>query len=384
MIVSMKAMKKILVIDDELGPRESLRILLKGSYNVQCAAGVDEGLRMLREDPPDLIIMDIRMPDKSGIQGLRELREIDPLVSVIMLTGFGALETAQEAMRYGASDYLKKPFDTHEIMKVIEQHIEKTDQERKRLTAADTLEEMNAELVKELADMEQMASIGQASAEFVHDLRNPLTVVIGYMQLLSDQLAECRRGLGSEYSNTMEYMDIIEKNMQRCREMANDWQEQAKNEPPGKTEVKLRDLLADLVQSVQPLASSSKAQLNCSIEAPDAVVLGSRSQIERAIHNILANAIHAVAEEEHGKIDVKLLRRDEQVQVVIVDNGCGIDRETRSRIFEPYFTTRPNGKGTGLGLPISRRIVENHGGSIQVESSSCGGTMVELSFPKAT
>ena len=92
----MNAMQhRVLVIDDELGPRESLRILLKNEYEVITADSVARGLQYLRERQPDAIVMDIRMPGTSGIEGLREIRQIDPNVSVIMLTGYGALETAQ-------------------------------------------------------------------------------------------------------------------------------------------------------------------------------------------------------------------------------------------------------------------------------------------------
>src|SRR3712207_2851891 len=90
---------QVLVIDDEVGPRESLRMLLKPNYEVHTANSVEAGIRLLREKRPDAIVSDIRMPGTNGIDGLRRIREIDPHVAVIMLTGFGALETAQEALR---------------------------------------------------------------------------------------------------------------------------------------------------------------------------------------------------------------------------------------------------------------------------------------------
>ncbi|HUE40807.1 MAG TPA: response regulator, partial [Chthoniobacterales bacterium] len=96
---------QILVIDDEMGPRESLRMLLKPNYQVHTADCVEAGIKLLKEKNPDTIVMDIRMPGVSGIEGLRQIREIDPHLSVIMLTGFGALDTAKEALRLGANDY---------------------------------------------------------------------------------------------------------------------------------------------------------------------------------------------------------------------------------------------------------------------------------------
>ena len=106
----------VLVIDDEIGPRESLRMLLKPTYRVHTADCVEAGLKLLKEKQPDTIVMDIRMPGMTGIEGLRKIREIDPHLSVIMLTGFGALDTAKEALRLGANDYISKPFEVAELI----------------------------------------------------------------------------------------------------------------------------------------------------------------------------------------------------------------------------------------------------------------------------
>src|SRR6266576_4053348 len=114
---------KILVIDDEIGPRESLRMLLTEDYNVHTADCVETGIKLLKEKTPDTIVMDIRMPGMTGIDGLRKIREIDPHLSVIMLTGFGALDTAKEALRLGANDYISKPFDAHEMQQVINRNV---------------------------------------------------------------------------------------------------------------------------------------------------------------------------------------------------------------------------------------------------------------------
>ena len=169
----------VLVIDDERGPRESLRILLKNDFNVVCADSVDWGLQLLKESQPDAIVMDIRMPDKTGIEGLREIRAIDPSVAVIMLTGFGTLETAQEAIRLGADDYLKKPFDAREMQEIITRNVHKTQIERRRWRAEKELLTLNQQLQEELGEKERLAALGQKSAELVHDLRNPLTSVLG-------------------------------------------------------------------------------------------------------------------------------------------------------------------------------------------------------------
>src|SRR4051794_18415328 len=204
---------KILVIDDEIGPQESLRMLLKTDYQVHTADCVEAGLKLLREKKPDTIVMDIRMPGMTGIEGLRKIREIDSHLSVIMLTGFGALETAKEALRLGANDYISKPFDASEMRDVIARNVERTRVQRASEHAAAEITELNNRLLKELAQKERLASLGQASAEFVHDLGNPLTIVWGYVQLLARKLEKAESGNATENSATVKELNIIEQNV---------------------------------------------------------------------------------------------------------------------------------------------------------------------------
>ena len=121
------------------------------------ADSVEAGILLLREKQPDAVITDIRMPGTNGIDGLRRIREIDPHVAVIMLTGFGALETAQEALRLGANDYINKPFDAHEMRDVISRNVERTRVHRTGETAAAEIRELNNRLLKELAQKEMAA-----------------------------------------------------------------------------------------------------------------------------------------------------------------------------------------------------------------------------------
>src|ERR1700730_6562762 len=218
------ALPKILVIDDEMGPRESLRMLLKPDYNVQTADCVEAGIKILKEKQPDTIVMDIRMPGMTGIEGLRKIREIDPHLSVIMLTGFGALETAKEALRLGANDYISKPFDAGEMREVIGRNVERTRVQRASESASLEIKELNARLLKQLAQKERLASLGQASAEFVHDLGNPLTIVWGYVQILAKKLEQSGDGNnGERKASSPRELHIIEQNVRLCRELLTMW-----------------------------------------------------------------------------------------------------------------------------------------------------------------
>src|SRR5437879_12635226 len=143
---------QILVIDDEIGPRESLRMLLKPDYQVHTADCVEAGMKLLKEKQPDTIVMDIRMPGMSGIDGLRKIREIDPHLSVIMLTGFGALETAKEAVRLGVNDSISKPFDTGEMRAVIGRNVHRTRVHRTTEPASAEPKDLNTPMSKRLAN----------------------------------------------------------------------------------------------------------------------------------------------------------------------------------------------------------------------------------------
>src|SRR2546423_5479958 len=255
---------QILVIDDEMGPRESLRMLLKPNYQVYTAENVETGLRILREKNPDVVISDIRMPGTSGIDGLRKIREIDPHVAVIMLTGFGALDTAKEALRLGANDYISKPFDAREMRDVIGRNVERTRVFRTSVSAAAEIKELNSRLLKELAQKERLASLGQASAEFVHDISNPLTIVWGYVQLLGKKLEESERA-DPNAATTNKELEIIEQNVRLCRDLLTMWQSYGSEEAAPHRLISISDIVREVVDSVGAMASETPVGLKCDV-----------------------------------------------------------------------------------------------------------------------
>lgn len=370
---------KILIIDDELGPRESLRILLKLEYDIFCADSVDRGLELLRKESPDLIVMDIRMPGKTGIDGLKEIRAIDPLVSVVMLTGFGALETAQQALRLGANDYLNKPFDMIEMRRVVQQYIRRTKLERKRAEVMRELQEMNSKLVCDLAEKERLATLGQSSAEIAHDLRNPLMIVTGYVELLSREMDKVRT-TGGEYASAMEYLEVIEQNVRRCCELSSSWQKLGRSDLGTFAHTTIAQVMDDLAAGAQPLASVSGVQLDFDVAADGAFVLGNRGLLLRALHNLAANAIQACKPGE-GRVQVLCRAQGDAVEILVEDNGCGMPPDVLARLYDPYFTTRGDRGGTGLGTAIAKKIIDDHRGQIGVASEPGKGTTFTVRLP---
>ena len=373
---------QILVIDDEMGPRESLRMLLKPDYQVETANSVDGGLQKLKEKSPDTIVMDIRMPGTSGIDGLRKIREIDPHLSVIMLTGFGALETAKEALRLGANDYISKPFDAQEMRDVIRRNVERTRVHRTSQTAAEEIKELNNRLLKELAQKERLASLGQASAEFVHDLGNPLTIVWGYVQMLSKKLDESGQG-DPEKSKSVKELNVIEQNVRLCRELLTMWQSYGSVEASRRKPISVSGIVREVVKGVSPIATQNDVHLYSNIREGPSTIVGDAVQITRAIQNVLINAIQACAENK-GKVLVGCTQKDFYIDIRIEDSGEGMTPDQLAKIFDPYFTTKHGKSGTGLGLYITKKVVEDHSGSIKVDSSIGVGTTFTLRLPSAS
>jgi two-component system, sensor histidine kinase and response regulator len=370
---------KILVIDDEIGPRESLRMLLKPDYNVQTADCVEAGLKLLKEKQPDTIVMDIRMPGMTGIEGLRKIREIDPHLSVIMLTGFGALETAKEAVRLGANDYISKPFDAGEMREVIGRNVERTRLQRAADNAAEEIKELNARLLKQLAQKERLASLGQASAEFVHDLGNPLTIVWGYVQLLAKKL-ERSEGGGVEKAASIKELDIIEQNVRLCRELLTMWQSYGSVEASPPKVVSVSAIVREVVKSANAVAAQAGLELHANVCDEECRLMGDAVQINRAIQNVIINAIQASSDKK-GAVIIECTRKEFYVDIRVEDSGPGIDPNQINKIFDPYFTTKQGKSGTGLGLYITKKVIEDHSGSIKVDSTLNVGTVFTIRLP---
>ncbi len=370
---------QVLVIDDEMGPRESLRMLLKPNYQVHTADSVEAGIRLLREKHPDAVITDIRMPGTNGIDGLRRIREIDPHVAVIMLTGFGALETAQEALRLGANDYISKPFDAHEMRDVISRNVERTRVHRTGENAASEIRELNNRLLKELAQKERLASLGQASAEFVHDLGNPLTIVWGYVQLLGKKLEQSEKESGQAGASAKE-LNIIEQNVRLCRELLTMWQSYGSREAAPHQPLSIAAVVNEVVKGATSIAVQNGVELTTEVCEESCVLLGDALQIKRAIQNVIINAIQAAAERK-GSVAVTCVRKEFYVDVRVEDTGPGMLPAQIPKIFEPYFTTKQGKSGTGLGLYITKKVVEDHNGSIKVDSTPEIGTVFTIRLP---
>jgi len=370
---------RILVIDDERGPRESLRMVLKYDYEMFLAERVDAGIELLRDINPDLVIMDIRMPEKSGIEGLQEIREINPNVSIIMLTGYGDLETAQQAIRFGANDYLQKPFDTDDIQAVVKKYVDRSKLFSRKKVAQEELQKMTQSLGREVGKTNKLTSLGAASSELVRDLRNPLTIIRGYLDLLNYELKE-KQDTTSEEMN--EYLDQIESNVVRCAELVESWRALGRFDFSQMQRLNLPKLINDCFRDA---AAHSDISFSVQVEGIEDQyeMLGERLQVKRALQNLIDNAVEAVEQESSPTITVLFGMTNNEIDVKVKDNGCGVDAHSLRWIFEPFDNTATIEKGAGLGLFITKKVIEEHRGTLQFESHVGEGSIVTVRVPQA-
>ncbi|MFN4226588.1 MAG: response regulator [Candidatus Ratteibacteria bacterium] len=363
----------ILVIDDEIGPRESLRILFKYKYNVITAENGEKGIEILKNKKVDLIILDLKMPGKSGIETLAEIRKFNQNVPVIILTGYGDMETARKAMHYEALEFMSKPFSITEMEEIVAKGIEKGKIKVETEKLKQELTSLKNTLVKRINEIENLAMIGQTSLEILHEVNNLLAVIQGYTQLLAEEV--------NSKKITLKYLSTIEKEIKRCKNIAKSILELAKKEQSIIEQVNLNELVENIVDFLK--GSNLSKNINFSVKIPEypVIVKTNYNHLNQAFLNIFLNCIQELSKdkEKQGKIDVEIVTTENKVIISIRDNGKGIPEDLIKKIKEPFHTTKE--EGTGLGLYLTTKIISKYNGNFEINSKINEGTEFKIVFP---
>lgn len=365
------AKAKVLIIDDELGPRESLGYLLQRDFDVRTADRVDRGLELAKAEQFSVVVLDIRMPQKNGIQGLEELRRIDQDVAVIMLTGYGALASAQAAMSLGANEYHKKPFDVDVMLEAVHRLAAKTAERRKRSSLMRQLEEKYTALMQEQKRNQLQIGYGQAAAEMVHDICNPLVVAIGYSNMLIEEVRHLPPGQAG-LERIAQYAATLEKCSTFCLHLAESWRQSSRQGREGES----FDLL-ETARETRKVLFFDDPRIEVA-GPPGITITGLRLDIVRVLQNLLKNALEAGA----SQIIVQVGREKDAPWLSVSDNGGGLPQEILERgLQKPVESTKP--QGSGLGLTICRHIAHAHGAELKAAARPGGGTVFSLVFARA-
>ena len=361
----------VLVVDDEYGPRESIAFTLSSEFSVDTAERAAEALTKLKEKPYHLVVLDIRMPEMDGIRALEELRKIDPHVSVIMLTGYGTLNTAQQAMVAGANQYLRKPPDIVELIEAARKQTEATRVRRHQAKMNSEAHEMNSALKREIEQKEPQIWQGRASVELVHDLNNPLTVVIGYATLLVEEARIVSSTDPERGRRLLDYASVVERAAEYCHHLSENWRLTSKQ-----TEVFTQVDIVEIARDVQQVVFFSSVAIKFG-GLPRAMIRGSKFELMRIFQNVFKNSLEAGAD----RINVDVARAGDKIELTIADNGAGMDAEAVRKALKGGFSSKKN--GTGLGLSICRHLLGAHGATLALESTPGKGSILRMVFPAA-
>jgi two-component system sensor histidine kinase/response regulator len=371
--------KRLLVIDDEVGLREGCRrALARYGYQVDLAATGQEGLDMFREGNHGLILLDVMMPDISGVELLHIIRNEDPDAICIIITGYATVELAVEAMKLGAYDFIAKPFSDDNLLLAVEKGLER----RQLALEARRLRQMEEEarrLSQEKAMLEELDRVKSAFMRKVaHELRAPLAAIESFMNsiLAGYGSPEVQRDMQARAARRAgELLELINDllNLSRLKDVKMASRRQ---------EVCLKSVLDDVLTLHAPEAE--KKGIALLVECRDCpAIVADLSHTKQLWTNLISNAIKYTP--EGGRITVGLFPEGDSIVGDIQDTGIGIAPEDMPRLFEEFFRTEQAKlfaqHGTGLGLSIVKQIVEEYGGEIQVESQVGTGTRFRFRLP---
>ncbi len=347
----------LLIVDDERGPAESLRMIFKTSYDVVVASGGMEALEVIRQRSVDVVTLDLRMPVMPGVEVLERIKQFDPDIEVIIVTGYSSLDTALDGIRFGAFDYIAKPFDVPQVTELVRRAVARR---RSRLRSRSAKEDFLSNLS--------------------HELRTPLSAIIGYSSILGDELhpiltEDQRFALGRIRTNSVDLLQLIEDVMLLNAIEAGDV------EPFADT----FDIVATVRRAIdraRPIALAKHLDVSL-VGAPDAYHLFSdEGMVERILDALLDNAMKFTGS---GQLDVRIAVGNKMLSIGIQDTGVGMSDEDLRRALQGLTQADASHsrshRGLGLGLRLATRLTNLLGGELDVRSKTQAGTYVELRLP---
>lgn len=344
---------RVMAVDDDEKNLALLSAKLeREGYEVFTARNGIEALAKVRLTPPDLILMDVMMPQMDGYEALRQLksREETRYIPVIMLTGRAEVEDKVLGFEVGAEDYIQKPYSLQEVSARVKSLL--------RMRALQT----------KLRETEKMAALGEMVDGIAHEVRNPLTAIGGLARRLFEGTADPQHKAYTQ--SILKYVQRLERMLQRIDEY-----KRILVSTPSRGELNplVSASVKDIREFIEGTGKDIAIQERLMPDPPP--VMMDYGNLKIALFNILQNSVEAI--EKKGEIVVETTpENDQSVSIKISDTGVGMTQDEIRKIFNPFQTSKF--EGAGLGLTISYRIVHDHGGEIDVESRKGEGTTVTI------
>jgi signal transduction histidine kinase len=375
----------VLVADDEPDMLRFLKSQLSTHYRVLEAVDGQQAIEKASQFLPDMILLDMMMPEKDGLQACREIREHTPTASIpiILLTARADEETKLAALSAGASDFLTKPFSTTELHVRIKNLVESHQYQRKVSKQNQVLEstiEQLKDTETQLVQTEKLASLGRMSAGIIHEINNPLNFATTGLYTLRNKGKYLAPEQQEEYS---EVLKDVEEGIKRVKTIVSDLRMFTHPDAESRDQVDLAEVVAAALRLVSN-EWKDKVRIERSLVEHQSV-WANKNKLIQVLVNLLQNSIHALKNksfaDEQPTIWIEGRQEPGKSILVVRDNGTGISAEHLDKIFDPFFTTKDVGEGMGLGLSICYRIVQECEGRISVRTEAGKFCEFALEFP---
>ena len=357
--------EKVVVIDDDYAMRLSCgKILAKMGLPAETFEDGAHGLAAVAEIKPAMVIVDLKMPGLSGMEVIARVHGIDPQIIIVVITGYATIDTAVQAMKCGAYDFLPKPFSPDELRLIVNRGLE-----RRRLALESQRHEIEQTMLK------------RRFVTFVsHQLRTPLVAIHQYLDVLK-HLED-----SGDTARRQEWLDRCLTRIQELQNLIADWLTLAQVE--GGTLIRERikvdvcQILREILRTYEETAAAEAVSLVARLPDDPLSVRGDRNCLTVLFDNLITNGIKY--NKTGGTVTVSGAEFRGEIVVEVSDTGIGIAEKYRPFLFDEFFRVKDGEKkiaGTGLGLHISKRIVSEMGGTIEVVSTAGAGSTFRVSLP---
>jgi signal transduction histidine kinase len=361
----------ILAVDDEPKNLKIISLSLSDQWELLLAPSGEAALETMESNKPDVVLLDIMMPGKDGYQVCRELRARPELkfMKIILVSGKSLLEERLLGYEAGADDYITKPFVPEEMSAKISVFARLAKAERTldqlNRNLQNTIEEKTSELVQasaQVAHAGRLASLGEMAGGVAHEINTPLAVIDSLGTQIDDMIddgkidSERLKVIGAKIKSTTARISKIVSGLQVFAR-------------GGGTDPAHPVHLASIVEDTLGLCSERFKSGGVNLEVGNCaeIIVECRSiQISQVLLNLLNNAFDAIQNNGEKWIRLSFVDLNESIEIRVSDSGAGLPENVRAKLFQPFFTTKEVGKGTGLGLGIARGIMNSHGGSIEL------------------
>jgi len=361
----------ILLIEDNSGDRRLISEMLAEAsanepgiaFDVQYADRLQLAIEYLGQHRAEVILLDLGLPDSQGLDTLKRVYSEVPELPIVVLTGLNDELIGVQAVNKGAQDYLiKGQVDTHLLRRTIRYAIE-----RKQA------EERERRLQLQLNLSSRLASLGLMVEGIAHEINNPLSSVIGFAQMLMyEDLPE----------NIKNDVKMINDNAQRIADIMNNLLTFARQQNLQRTYININDIIRATLQMQAHSLESNNITVILQLDPALPSTMADATLLQQAFLNLIINA-ETEMKQAHGKgsLLIKTTLISDTIQISFTDDGPGITEANLTHLFDPFFSTRGVGHGTGLGLSVCYGIINEHNGQIYVQSQPGKGAVFTVELP---